>query len=54
MLQGTKDIWAVDYMPVQIQDDEFVQFVYNPDYLQSKKWRNRIFRSKRNLQKNWL
>lgn len=25
-------------MPVQIDDDRFVQFSYNPDYLQSKKW----------------
>lgn len=35
-LEGTKDIWAVDYMPVQINDNEFVQFVYNPDYLRKK------------------
>jgi len=35
-LPGTKDIWAVDYMPVQISADIFVQFHYNPDYLQSK------------------
>ena len=35
-LPATKDIWAVDYMPVQISADKFVQFHYNPDYLQSK------------------
>lgn len=35
-LSDTKDIWAVDYMPVQISADKFVQFHYNPDYLQSK------------------
>ncbi len=35
-LTNTKDIWAVDFMPVQISADKFVQFVYNPDYLQSK------------------
>ena len=35
-LSDTKDIWAVDYMPVQITADKFVQFNYNPDYLQSK------------------
>jgi len=34
-LTGTKDIWAVDYMPVQFQENSFVQFRYNPDYLQS-------------------
>ncbi len=38
LLPDTKDIWAVDYMPVQIALNNFVQFVYNPDYLQSKKW----------------
>lgn len=25
-------------MPVQIDTDKFIQFAYNPDYLQSKKW----------------
>ena len=38
LLPDTKDIWAVDYMPVQVTVDKFVQFVYNPDYLQSRKW----------------
>ena len=38
LLPDTKDIWAVDYMPVQVTLDKFVQFVYNPDYLQSQKW----------------
>ncbi|MBC7124023.1 MAG: agmatine deiminase family protein [Bacteroidales bacterium] len=38
LLPYTKDIWAVDYMPVQVTVDKFVQFVYNPDYLQSRKW----------------
>lgn len=37
-LMGTKDVWAVDYMPAQLARDEFIQFVYNPDYLRSKKW----------------
>lgn len=36
LLPNTKDIWAVDFMPVQISADKFIQFVYNPDYLQSK------------------
>ncbi len=34
LLPGTKDIWAVDYMPVQVHNGRFIQFVYNPDYLQ--------------------
>lgn len=32
-LPNTKDIWAVDYMPIQTQKNEFVQFRYEPDYL---------------------
>jgi agmatine deiminase len=38
LLPGTKDIWAVDYMPIQIDENNFIRFVYNPGYLQSKKW----------------
>lgn len=38
ILPDTKDIWAVDYMPVQVALEKFVQFIYNPDYLQSQKW----------------
>lgn len=38
LLPNTKDIWAVDYMPIQIEENKFVQFVYNPSYLQSIKW----------------
>jgi agmatine deiminase len=41
-LPNTKDIWAVDYMPIQIDIDKFVQFTYNPDYLQSSKWAKTI------------
>jgi agmatine deiminase len=33
LLQDTKDIWAADYMPIQTQEDEFIQFRYEPDYL---------------------
>lgn len=35
-LPNTKDIWAVDYMPIQLGINSFVNFVYNPDYLQTK------------------
>ncbi|WP_165864990.1 agmatine deiminase family protein [Rufibacter latericius] len=38
LLPHTKDIWARDYMPIQITADLFVQFLYNPSYLQSAKW----------------
>jgi agmatine/peptidylarginine deiminase len=33
-LQKTNDIWARDYMPIQLSDNEFVEFRYDPDYLQ--------------------
>jgi len=32
-LPNTKDIWAVDYMPIQVKKDYFIQFKYYPDYL---------------------
>lgn len=34
LLPKTKDIWTRDYMPVQISDDKFVEYRYDPDYLQ--------------------
>ena len=33
-LEKTKDIWARDYMPIQINDKEFIEYRYDPDYLQ--------------------
>ncbi len=36
LLPDTKDIWAVDYMPIQVSSKKFIQFDYNPDYLQKK------------------
>jgi agmatine deiminase len=41
-LPNTKDIWAVDFMPIQITKDKFVQFVYSPDYLNTKSWKKTI------------
>ncbi|WP_439882171.1 agmatine deiminase family protein [Pontibacter sp. MBLB2868] len=41
-LAGTKDIWAVDFMPIQTKEYQFIQFIYNPDYLQSKKGQKTI------------
>ena len=38
LIPHTKDVWAVDYMPIQIAGNKFVQFTYNPSYLQFKKW----------------
>jgi agmatine deiminase len=36
-LTNTKDIWARDYMPIQIWKDEFIEYRYDPDYLQGKR-----------------
>lgn len=33
LLEGTKDIWCRDYMPVQLRDGSFKQFDYKPSYL---------------------
>ena len=37
LLPNTKDVWAVDYMPIQTDLNKFVRFVFNPSYLQTKK-----------------
>jgi len=37
-LPQTKDVWAVDYMPIQTGLNKFIRFVYNPSYLQTKKY----------------
>jgi agmatine deiminase len=43
LLPHTKDVWAVDYMPIQVTENRFVKFVYNPNYLRdSIKWRKTI------------
>lgn len=36
LLSFTKDYWARDYMPMQISESTFIQYHYNPDYLQTK------------------
>jgi agmatine deiminase len=41
-LKNTNDIWAVDFMPIQITKEKFIQFNYNPDYLQYKKYLSMI------------
>lgn len=38
-VEGTKDIWCRDYMPVQTPSGKLVQFTYDPSYLRgNKKW----------------
>lgn len=38
-LRNTRDIWCRDYMPVQLTESEFLQFVYDPDYLKPARYR---------------
>lgn len=33
----TRDYWARDYMPIQVEESVFIKFAYNPDYLQDHK-----------------
>lgn len=33
-LPNTRDIWARDYMPIQISTNKFIEYRYDPDYLQ--------------------
>lgn len=35
-LDGTRDIWARDYCPIQVATNRFVKFRYFPDYLQGE------------------
>lgn len=37
IIRNTNDIWVRDYMPIQIYNDHFIQYCYNPDYLQNAK-----------------
>jgi agmatine deiminase len=32
IIPGTSDIWCRDYMPIQIDEGKFCQFMYKPDY----------------------
>jgi agmatine deiminase len=36
-LSDTKDIWARDYMPIQQNTNKFIEYRYDPDYLQGKR-----------------
>jgi len=39
-LPETNDIWCRDYMPIQVSEKKFIEYRYDPDYLQSKKERS--------------
>lgn len=36
-LPNTNDIWARDFMPIQVSENKFIEYRYDPDYLQAKK-----------------
>lgn len=36
-LESTNDIWARDYMPIQLSKNRFIEYRYDPDYLQGLK-----------------
>ena len=38
LLKSTKDIWARDYMPIQVDVNHYIRYNYNPDYLREKKY----------------
>jgi agmatine/peptidylarginine deiminase len=38
-LPNTNDIWARDFMPIQVLENKFIEYRYDPDYLQAKKYR---------------
>ena len=37
-LPGTKDLCVIDFMPLQVRQDYFLQYKYDPDYLKLKKY----------------
>lgn len=37
ILDHTADYWCRDYMPVQVYDNEWIQFRYHPDYLKGQR-----------------
>ena len=37
-IDGTRDIWCRDYMPIQVSKDKFVQFTFFPDYYLYPEW----------------
>jgi agmatine/peptidylarginine deiminase len=39
-LPKTKDIWARDYMPIQVAREKFIEYRYDPDYLQGVQFRH--------------
>jgi agmatine deiminase len=36
-LTETKDVWCVDFMPIQVSENRFVRFRFDPSYLKAKR-----------------
>jgi agmatine/peptidylarginine deiminase len=53
-LEKTKDIWARDYMPIQVSEDEFVEYRYDPDYLQGEWKGSRDLKTYPDIVCDWL
>lgn len=47
ILDNTNDFWCRDYMPVQTNENRFVSYKYNPNYLQGKHKRRYITDAKK-------
>ncbi|MEI6143148.1 MAG: agmatine deiminase family protein [Mariniphaga sp.] len=41
LIPCTKDIWVRDFMPIQINDTKYIEYRYDPDYLQGNRKRSR-------------
>lgn len=50
LIDGTRDIWLRDFMPVQIRDGSFVSFRYEPSYLENEPQLRTNFKSDLSLQ----
>ena len=50
LIDGTRDIWLRDFMPVQIRDGSFVSFRYEPSYLENEPQLRTTFKSDLSLQ----
>jgi len=53
-LEKTKDIWARDYMPIQVSEDKFVEYRYDPDYLLSPEKGDRNSKTYPDMVCDWL
>lgn len=42
LLSHTRDIWVRDYMPLQLSENDFLLYQYQPDYLAQENYREYI------------